>query len=352
MLLYFAAGAFFTTAHWQRALNPGPFFWFGAIAIVIITGFRYWIGGDWPQYERMFSFAGYADLSQVLFMGDPGYQVLNWVVRRLGLEIWAVNLVCGAVYAIGLFNLARLQPNPWLAIAVAIPYLIIVVGMGYTRQSVALGFVMIGLAALMRGSTAIRYVVYVILATLFHRSAIVMTLVLAAGHRTRFINLLIGASSAYALYDLVVSSAIPTLSKNYIEAEYDAQGATVRVFMNFLPAALFLLAPTRFGFDEREFGIVRIMAIIGLVFPILLFIVPSSAAVDRLALYISPLQMIILSRVPGVLTKEDFGKAIILAYAVAVQFVWLNFAQHARDWVPYRFWFVDTYGRGWVDPGR
>lgn len=349
LLFYFAVGAFLTSANWQRASTIDPFFRFGAIAVVILIGFRYWIGGDWPQYERIFSFAGYASLPQVITMGDPGYQILNWVTRRLGLEIWAVNLICGGIYAAGLFKLARLQPNPWLAIAVAIPYLIIVVGMGYTRQSVALGFVMIGLAGLMRGSTAYRYVAFIILATLFHRSAVVMTLVLAAGHRTRFTNLLIGASVAYVLYDLIVSSAFPALSQNYLEAGYEAQGAAVRVFMNFLPAALFMLTPTRFGFDEREIGIVRIMAIAGLVFPILLFAVPSSAAVDRLALYISPLQMIILSRIPGALIKEDFGKVIILAYAAAVQFVWLNFAFHARDWVPYRFWFLDTYGRGWVN---
>ena len=86
MLLYFAAGALLIPADWQRTSNANPFFWFGAIAIVILIGFRYWIGGDWPQYERIFSFAGYASLSQVIFMGDPGYQVLNWVARRLGLD--------------------------------------------------------------------------------------------------------------------------------------------------------------------------------------------------------------------------------------------------------------------------
>jgi hypothetical protein len=256
----------------------------------------------------------------------------------VGGDLWLIDLVCGAVFVTGVYKLARLQPNPWLAVVVAVPYLIIVVGMGYTRQSIALGFGMIGLAGLMRGSTAFRFVIYIILATLFHKSAIVMTLALAAGHRSRVINVLIGASAAFVLYDLFVSSAVAGLSRNYLEAGYDAQGATVRVFMNFVPAVLFLLRPRGFGFDEREINVVRIMAYAGLVFPVLLWLVPSSAAVDRLALYISPLQMIILSRIPGVYVKEDFGKVIILAYAIAVQFVWMNFAQHAGDWIPYRVW--------------
>ena len=123
----------------------------------------------------------------------------------------------------------------------------------------------------------------------------------------------------------------------------------VRVFMNFLPAAIFLLAPTRFGFDERELGIVRILAIAGLLFPILLFTVPSSAAVDRLALYISPLQMIILSRVPGSLIKEDFGKVIICAYAVSrsVRVAEFRATREGLGSLPIRF--LDTYGRGWLN---
>jgi len=36
------------------------------------------------------------------------------------------------------------------------------------------------------------------------------------------------------------------------------------------------------------------MAFVGMVFPVLLCLVTSSVAVDRLALYISPLQMMIL----------------------------------------------------------
>ena len=33
----------------------------------------------------------------------------------------------------------RRQPMPWLGLLVAIPYLVIVVGMGYSRQAIALG---------------------------------------------------------------------------------------------------------------------------------------------------------------------------------------------------------------------
>jgi hypothetical protein len=338
LLFFFSAGALLTPNWSNRGAAPNPLFVLGAIAIALMIGLRFQVGGDWRSYERIFFTVGHLDLWGAVTNGDPGFRLLNWVTHQVGGDLWLIDLVCGIVFVTGVYKLARLQPNPWLAIVVAVPYLIIVVGMGYTRQSIALGFGMIGLAALMRGSTPFRFVAYVILATLFHKSAIVMILALAAGHRSRVVNMLIGASAAVVLYDLFVSSALPTLSRNYLEAGYEAQGAAVRIFMNFVPALLFLLRPRQFGFDEHEINVVRIMAYAGLAFPVLLWLVPSSAAVDRLALYISPLQMIILSRIPGVYVKEDFGKVIILAYAVAVQFVWMNFAQHAGDWIPYRVW--------------
>jgi hypothetical protein len=49
------------------------------------------------------------------------------------------------------------------------------------------------------------------------------------------------------------------------------------------------------------------------------------------------LQIAVLSRVPLMFRAQLPGKAAVVAYLALVQFVWLNFAQHARYWVPYKF---------------
>ena len=74
--------------------------------------------------------------------------LLNWFAGQNELGIWFVNTICGGIFSYGLIAFARSQPRPWLALAVAVPYLIIVVAMGYTRQAAAIGFVMLGLSAL------------------------------------------------------------------------------------------------------------------------------------------------------------------------------------------------------------
>ena len=63
----------------------------------------------------------------------------------------------------------------------------------------------------------------------------------------------------------------------------------------------------------------------------------TSTAVDRLSLYIIPLQMAVLARMPRALDSPILRVTIML-YSAAVLFVWLGFATHAQYWLPYRFY--------------
>ena len=86
----------------------------------------------------------------------------------------------------------------------------------------------------------------------------------------------------------------------------------------------------------------------------LYFVIPSSTAIDRVALYLLPLQLMVFSNLPEVLgrrpsaakstshnpasTSNNGWVLLVLAYYGAVEFVWLNFASHAPAWLPYRFY--------------
>jgi hypothetical protein len=66
----------------------------------------------------------------------------------------------------------------------------------------------------------------------------------------------------------------------------------------------------------------------------------SSTAVDRVALYLIPLQLFVFPRVPQLaptaLKRTPLVVGIVVYYA-AVQLVWLNFSENATYWVPYHF---------------
>ena len=84
--------------------------------------------------------------------------------------------------------------------------------------------------------------------------------------------------------------------------------------------------------EWRSFSIVAFALLIALLLS------PSSTAVDRIALYIIPLQIVILSRLYRIFKRPNTGKTITVLYAAMVQFTWLNLAVHSKYWVPYHFY--------------
>ena len=125
----------------------------------------------------------------------------------------------------------------------------------------------------------------------------------------------------------------------YIEAEYQSEGAAIRVAMNLLPGLLLLLWPRRFALTSQQLRLWRAMAFTALGCAVALVLLPSnSTAVDRIALYVIPLQLVLGSRLPG---TQLFGLTpaqllvSVLGFCLAVEFVWLNFAIHASEWLPY-----------------
>ena len=130
LLFFFSAGALLTPGWSNRGAAPNPLFVLGAIAVALLIGLRFHVGGDWTSYERIFFAVSHSNLWDAVTNGDPGFRLLNWVAKQVGGDLWLVDLVCGAVFVTGVYKLARLQPNPRLAVVVAGPYLIIVVGIG------------------------------------------------------------------------------------------------------------------------------------------------------------------------------------------------------------------------------
>lgn len=318
----------------------------GGVLIALMIGMRYEIGADWFSYVGHYTRVSYLSLWQVLGQSDPGYYGLNWICTRLGWGIRGVNLICGAIFAYGLVAFVRTLPRPWLGLAVAVPYLVIVVAMGYSRQGVAIGLVMLALAAFTRGSI-VKFALATIVAVIFHKTAvIVLPLVALASTRSRIPTMLALGAMAGMLYFVFLDSQVEWLVYGYIEIEQDSQGAAIRVAMNVVPAIIFLLNQRRFDLREVERKLWRNMSIAALACVPALLVTSSTTMVDRLALYLIPLQVFTLASLPRALGRDgrDNGQVVlaILLYSAAILFVWLNFAGHTDNWVPYKLYI----GRG------
>ena len=308
------------------------------VAVALLLGLRYKVGADWNNYQFLFRNAGSRPLSAALRIGDPGYQLVNWLAYHSGYRIWVVNLVCGAIFSWGLWRFSRTSPFPWLAAAVAVPYVIIVVAMGYSRQAVALGIVMAGLANYWRTSSIIKLALFVAVAALFHKTAVVaFPIVALSSDRNKFLNLLIATFASVLLYDLFLGDSMDDYVLHYIRRGYSSQGAGIRIAMNLAAAAAFLAFGRQLDFSETEWRVWRNFSIAAVLLTLFLAVSPSSTAVDRLSIYVMPLQIAVLSRMPLAAGSNALGAVTVLLYMGSVEYVWLNFAQFSRYWVPYQY---------------
>jgi hypothetical protein len=328
-------------------LRPADHLWLLTglgVVVALMIGLRYDVGGDWGNYIRNFEYLRLMrlELAEVLRQPDPGYELLSWLAIRFELGIWAVNLFCGIVFSIGLVAFARRQPDPLLALVVAVPYLIVVVAMGYSRQAVAIGFALLALNAL-RDNAMLRFILWIAAAGTFHGSAVVLILVgLVANVQNWRYSILLGLPAAWFLFDSLLEDRVERFTENYLEAGMASEGAFVRIVMCALPAVIFLVWRRRFGLAVIEDRLWTILALLSLAALGALFVLPSSTVVDRLALYLIPIQLFVLARLPGLLARgaahyRTYAIGIV-AYSAAIMAVWLNFATHAYAWVPYGFY--------------
>jgi len=311
------------------------------LLFILVVGLRHEVGGDWHNYEENYFRDLGMPLDEALSGKDPGFQFLTWISMQVGGGVYLVNFFASIFFAAGLVVFCRSQPRPWLALTVAVPYLVIVVAMGYTRQGAAIGLAMMGIVALSRHKNWL-FVVLVILAATLHKSAVILVpIAILATPKRKVWTAVWAGITAVVVYVVLLADSVDDLVLNYIDAEYSSEGAGVRVAMNIVPAVLLLVLRKRLSLPPAERNLWLLLSVFAIGCGIWLPLSSSSTAVDRLALYLIPLQMFVFARLPELLNPRPGGGiasiwvyAVVLYYAT-VQFVWLNFAVHSKYWVPY-----------------
>ncbi|MFL6725433.1 MAG: EpsG family protein [Sphingomicrobium sp.] len=315
-----------------------------ALVILLMVGLRYNVGGDWRIYFAQYRMISNSSLDVVGRLNtETGYTLLNWLAGKLGFGFWFVNLVCAIPFVWGLILLARQQPNPWLALVVATPVLIILVGMGYTRQSVGVGCMLIGLTGLMNGKGFLWFVAWVLVGALCHKSALLfIPLVALFIFEWRFSTTLLLLATGLIGYFVVLPETLDRYAAGYINTVYEAKGVVYRVIPNAVAGAILLLFRKQFTGLRIELRIWRGFAFLSLLAVVALLYVRSTVIIDRLSLYVLPMQIVVLSTLPAAFGRKQQESlavtGLVITYSAVQLFIWLNYANHSRFWVPYRFY--------------
>lgn len=329
-----------TRAPGTRVASSVPLY-FVALAYVLLIGLRFEIGPDWFTYENIVGNISLEDLGTSMSYGDPAFSFFAWVSTRIGAETYGANLVCGLILVIGVVQFCRKQDDVWLAISAAVPYLIIVVGMGYVRQSAAIGLLLLALVQFEKGAF-VRSLGYLAVAALFHASVIVVAPIFALAVVRKHAALIVPAGLiAVILFVVLLQSRLDSFYVIYVEAEYDSSGAAVRLLMNAVPAIIFIIYRKSFPGAAWSRSLWFLFSIMSLALIAMLRVSPSTTLLDRVGLYFVPIQLYVFGNLSTAMRlrggRRPFVNFASVLYYAVVLFVWLNFASHAELFLPYRF---------------
>lgn len=335
-------------------LQPFSFLLF--FILLIFVGLRHEIGGDWGNYIYQIDKTSAMSFEYAISsLGDPLYQLIKWYSVGFGSNtgdgpIHFLNFMCALFFAYGLVLFCNAQPRPWLAFAIAVPYLLIVVGMGYTRQSAAIGSIMIALTAVSQGKT-LKYIFWICVAVTIHKTSIIVLPFAVFLFKTNKV-ILSFATVVFVvfLYLVLLSEYVEVMTQNYLGLEQSSSGAFIRALMNLIPAIFFLKFKNRFGLSlqHQNFWTAISVSVCGLF--LLIFILPSTTVVDRVGLYFIPLQLFVLSRLPDAIGVSGMSNLQniypIILYYFATLMTWLLFSSHARHWLDYDSYIFILLGIG------
>ena len=293
----FALGALFThggDAH-RRATLP---LIAAMVLLAVFIGLRWEIGPDWPVYRALFRFLHDDGFGDLIGQSDPGFRGLVMLLQWQHAPFWALNLICACIFSFGLAWFCTTLPNPWLGVLVAIPYLVIVIAMSALRQATAIGFIFLALRDM--GTKPLwKSIFWVLIASLFHASAFIVAVLIALSYTQNRVQavLLLIVSSIPAYY--ILFGTFDIYLRRYGQHRIDSGGVAFRVAMNAVPALILLIRGSRHFAPRGEEAFWRSLSFLSLALIPALLHVKSTTVIDRLSIYAIPLQILVLSEVPG-----------------------------------------------------
>jgi len=313
-------------------------FWAIGLLFSLLIGLRNEVGGDWDRYISIYAHHYGSELDFEKFTsGDYGYETIHWFSLNYLNGVYSTNLISAIIFMAGLLRFCIKMPMPWIALFVSVGFLVIVVSMGYTRQAVAIGFLLWGLVDLMNGKTKSFYI-SILLGTLFHKTVLIMILFgYFYKHKVSLVNIIFVSVIISAIAYFVFFNRVEHMYYYYIETKFhDSKGAFVRVFISFISVLIFFAYREKFRekFNDERLWYLFSLGIVALL-PLSYFY---STFSDRVAIYLLPIQMVVLSRVPvlinSVYNRTIFVVAVIFSY-ISFLFAWLVFGKHSDKWLPY-----------------
>lgn len=323
--------------------------WYFTFAVyVAFVGLRFEVGPDWNQYGYIHTSLADYDFWEVAAQAEPLSYLLFWTSGTLGFEVYLSNIVAALIVMTGVFCFARRTANPWVALIVATPYFIIVMGMSGVRQAMAAGVLLFLFSRWERYKIYTR-VLFILAAAMFHTSALVNNIFLVLKLRLS-LQYKLALGLVVLLFTFYLSSAVPIYSENivryqqrYLEGSFIEKsfGSIYHIGMIAVPAFLGFLFRKRIVDSVHSVTLLRFGLYASLSIVLINFF--SSTIASRLTVYLYFVPMMVYPALASIYGKRsEMGITVsIVAFHFLILFAWFSLGNHAFAYIPYKNLLLD-----------
>ena len=346
MNIYFVNTLFLILLHYYFFNNKNKIFekyvWiFSIFFLSIFIGLRFKIGGDWDIYKNFF--LHFNDKNNELNFSDylnhgVIFVFINKIAYYLGIQFVGVNLLLALIFMHSLSNFIKDSDNRWLALAISVPIIILILAMGYMRQGLAFAFSLYLIKNLENKKLSLAYI-YLIFAILSHKSAIILSIFIlfyVIYYRKYF--QLVALILIPTFFALLFFDKFSHLFYFYVGSGQHmlALGSVPRSLLLVIVAALFFILKNKYlDMTNYQFFFYKWMSyLIIIMFP---FAVIASVATDRMLLYLYSLKLALISFAKLKNVKINIIIFILVSIYFFYLLVWSFYGVNSLSWLPYNF---------------
>jgi len=302
--------------------------------LFIFIGLRYKVGSDWNTYNDIFFLDGLQSKNY-----EIGYYFIIYVSKFLELNIFGLNIFASFIFFLGFFSLFKDEKYFWFAINLSLPYLFLVVAMGYTRQSIAIGFGMLIFKSLIK-SNKLNQLFFLFLALMFHYTSIIYSFFIFYNIRSfllKFICFIVVIFLLFLLTDQF--SDLSRYYKYYYAVGRDSFGGLPRLLLASIPSLIFIFNFKHIRKSNYNNLFETYTILIALLW-ILVFI--SSTSADRLLLYLLPLKVFLFLKILDFIMNKYLFIYLYTFIFILSFYIHSLFSLSFQDSIPYQNFLAIT----------
>ena len=307
------------------------------IVLVCVAGWRYYVGSDYGGYYHYYWKYANELWDRVKSLDEPGYSALSAVAKAVGADgSMAIFLASLITVSLCIFTIYKNTSEIQYALLLYM-FMGWSAGFNAVRQAMAATFLFAGFPFL-RDKKFVRFLLFVFLAFLCHKSAIIMIVLYFLAHRKvnffNFVIMIIGIVVLLGSYNFIFQVA-----ENVLDKDYDMSNTYLNTSVNILRILVGISPAVYFGFSllhKDKSGILGFYLNLLFIHALINIITLNSAYIARIAIYTSPFALISISELSK--TIEIKYRRVIMIVIIILYFIfWIYEMNNNNSLRTFRF---------------